>query len=130
MKNSQTEFKWPYPIKWGEEQRVDTDILVLGGGIAGCWAAIAAAKNKGVSVTLVEKARTVRSGAGGSGCDHWEHAVTNPSCPLTPEEITHAQIDSNDGYNNGISHYIEAREGYDRLPVSYTHLTLPTILLV
>lgn len=53
MKNSQTEFKWPYPIKWGEEQRVDTDILVLGGGIAGCWAAIAAAKNKGVSVTLV-----------------------------------------------------------------------------
>ncbi len=115
MKKSQTEFTWPYPIKWGEEQRVDTDILILGGGIAGCWAAIAAAKNKGVSVTLVEKARTIRSGAGGSGCDHWEHAVTNPSCPLTPEEITHAQIDSNDGYNNGISHYIEAREGYDRL---------------
>ena len=68
MKNSQTEFKWPYPIKWGEEQRVDTDILILGGGIAGCWAAIAAANNTGVSVTLVEKARTERSGAGGSGC--------------------------------------------------------------
>jgi hypothetical protein len=24
-------------------------------------------------------------------------------------------LDDNDGYNNGISHYIECREGYDRL---------------
>ena len=61
MTASQAQFDWPYPIKWGEEQRVDTDVLVLGGGIAGCWAAIAVARNKGTAVTLVEKARTIRS---------------------------------------------------------------------
>ena len=43
MKKSQTEFTWPYPIKWGEEQRVDTDILILGGGIAGFMLAIGTA---------------------------------------------------------------------------------------
>ncbi|MCX6012746.1 MAG: hypothetical protein NTV30_04930 [Chloroflexi bacterium] len=35
---------WRYPILYGEEKEIHTDVLVLGGGIAGCWAAIAAAK--------------------------------------------------------------------------------------
>lgn len=106
--------KWPYPIKWDLEQEINTDILVLGGGIAGCWAAISAAK-KGAKVALVEKGATIRSGAGGSGCDHWESAATNPCSSVTPEELTLAMIKDHDGYNNGISHYIECREGYDRL---------------
>jgi succinate dehydrogenase/fumarate reductase flavoprotein subunit len=55
------------------------------------------------------------SGAGGSGCDHWESAATNPCSGVTPEQLTRAVLDDNDGYNNGISHYIECREGYDRL---------------
>ena len=55
------------------------------------------------------------SGAGGSGCDHWESAATNPCSKISPEELTQAMLDDNDGYNNGISHYIECREGYDRL---------------
>jgi len=90
------------------------DVLVLGGGIAGCWAAISAAK-KGVKVALIEKGATVRSGAGGSGCDHWESAATNPCSKVTPEELASAMIEDHGGYNNGISHYIECREGYDRL---------------
>ena len=106
--------EWPYPIKWDKEKQVRTDVLVLGGGIAGCWAAIAAAK-KGVKVTLVEKGATIRSGAGGSGCDHWESAATNPCSRVTPEELTRAMIKAHGDYNNGISHYIECREGYDRL---------------
>ena len=106
--------EWPYPFKFCEQSKVDSDVLVLGGGIAGCWAAIAAAK-KGVKVTLVEKGATIRSGAGGSGCDHWENATTNPCSRVTPEELTLAMIEDHDGYNNGISHYIECREGYDRL---------------
>ena len=28
---------WPYPIRYEKEQEIETDILVLGGGIAGCW---------------------------------------------------------------------------------------------
>ena len=46
--------EWPYPLKWDQEQEKKTDVLILGGGVAGCWAAIAAAK-QGVKVALVEK---------------------------------------------------------------------------
>jgi len=106
--------EWPYPVKWNLEKEASTDILILGGGIAGCWAAIAAAK-KGAKVILVEKGSTIRSGAGGSGCDHWESAATNPCSRVTPEELAVAMIKDHYGYNNGISHYIECREGYDRL---------------
>lgn len=107
-------FEWPYPVEWDTEETMDADVLVLGGGISGCMAAISAAR-KGQKVILVEKGAVRRSGAGGSGCDHWESATTNPCSKITPEELTRAMIDDNDGYNNGISHYIECREGYDRL---------------
>ena len=107
-------FEWPYPLEWEKEEIVEADVLVLGGGIAGCMAAIAAAR-AGQQVVLVEKGATKRSGAGGSGCDHWESAATNPRSGITPEELTRAMLDDNDGFNNGISHYIECLEGYDRL---------------
>ena len=107
--------EWPYPIKWDDKREVDDiDVLVLGGGVAGCWAAIGAAKS-GARVALVEKATTLRSGASGSGCDHWESAATNPCSQVTPEELTQAMVNDNGGYNNGISHYVECREGYDRV---------------
>lgn len=107
-------FDWPYALEWNEEDTIEADVLVLGGGIAGCMAAIAAAR-EGQKVVLVEKGATKRSGAGGSGCDHWESAATNPCSGVTPEELVKGMLDDNDGYNNGISHYIECREGYDRL---------------
>lgn len=40
---------------------LNTDVLVIGGGVAGCFAAIEAAK-AGLSVTIVEKANVGRSG--------------------------------------------------------------------
>ena len=107
-------YEWPYPLEWDKEEIITADMLVLGGGIAGCMAAISAAR-KGQSVVLVEKGATKMSGAGGSGCDHWESAATNPCSKVTPEVLTNAMLDDNDGFNNGISHYIECREGYDRL---------------
>ena len=36
--------EWPYPIRYGVEKEVSADVLILGGGIAGCHAAINAAK--------------------------------------------------------------------------------------
>ena len=110
----QNGYKWPYPAKAGEVARMEADVLVLGGGIAGCMAAIAAAR-RGQRVVLVEKGATKRSGAGGSGCDHWESAAANPCSRVTPEELLQAMLDDNDGYNNAISHYIECREGWDHL---------------
>ena len=49
---------------------VSTDVLIIGGGIAGLQAAIAASSN-GVKVTVVEKADTRHSGSGGNGNDHF-----------------------------------------------------------
>jgi succinate dehydrogenase/fumarate reductase flavoprotein subunit len=47
-----------------------TDVLVIGGGIAGLMAAIAAA-GQGARVLLAEKAHTRRSGCGATGNDHF-----------------------------------------------------------
>ena len=66
-------------------------------------------------VVLVEKGATKRSGAAGTGFDHWESACTNPCSQVTPEEIANAYVDEQDHYSNGIAHYIECREGYDRM---------------
>ena len=104
---------WPYPIRYGKETEVETDVLVLGGGIAGCWAAINAAR-KGVRVTIVEKAATIRSGAGGTGCDHWIY-TPNPLSEVTAEEVVDAEWLDSGGYMNAISRYIAARESYDTL---------------
>ena len=55
--------------------------LCVIGGLAGCYAAIAAARH-GKSVVLVEKGATERS-----GFDHWESACTNPCSSVTAKEI-------------------------------------------
>jgi succinate dehydrogenase/fumarate reductase flavoprotein subunit len=105
---------WPYPIKFGKETEVDVDVVVLGGGIAGCWAAISAAR-KGLKVALVEKGSTIHSGSGGSGIDHWQDAATNPASNVAPDELAQDIIDSREGYICGISRFIKCHEGYDRL---------------
>ncbi len=105
--------EWPYPIRYEQEQTVETDVLVIGGGIAGCRAAISAARKKGVRVAMVEKAATVRSGAGGPGGDHWEEAMTFPLAKMTPEQRCQEIIDEYGGYCCGIGRYIQCRESYD-----------------
>ena len=47
-------YTWPYANEAGQEEVIESDVLVLGGGLAGCFAAIAAASS-GLSVALVEK---------------------------------------------------------------------------
>lgn len=107
-------YDWPYANELGNTEELTCDVLVLGGGLAGCYAAIAAAR-KGASVIIVEKGAIVRSGAAGSGFDHWESACTNPCSKVSAKEIAEAYIKEQDYYSNGIAHYIECREGYDRL---------------
>ena len=105
--------EWPYPIRYGEETQVEADVVVLGGGIAGCWAAISAAR-RGVQVVIAEKGATVKSGSGGSGCDHWIN-TPHPGSPVTPEEVVEWELEMTGGYTNALSRYIAARESFDTL---------------
>ena len=105
--------EWPYPIQYGQTEELTTDVLVLGGGIAGCWAAISAARN-GAKVTIVEKGATVRSGSGGSGCDHWIN-TPHPGTRITAEDVVDWELQMTGGYTNGLSRYIAARESFETL---------------
>jgi succinate dehydrogenase/fumarate reductase flavoprotein subunit len=109
---------WPYPVHYGKENEVDADVLVLGGGIAGCHAAISAAK-RGARVAIVDKGPVIRSGSGGAGVDHWHLAVKNPCCKLTMEDMLEF-FNGHPGnftgeYGNGITFYILCQESYDAL---------------
>lgn len=53
-----------------KERIIQSDVLVVGGGIGGMQAAITAADN-GASVVIAEKADTRRSGSGATGNDHF-----------------------------------------------------------
>ncbi|HEJ83538.1 MAG TPA: FAD-dependent oxidoreductase, partial [Desulfobacteraceae bacterium] len=106
--------EWPYPIRYGEVKEVDADVLVIGGGVAGCRAAISAAR-AGARVAVAERGHAKRSGAGGAGVDHWHGACTNPCSKVTPEMYTRAVFDSARGYTNAVVRYISTREGWDTL---------------
>ncbi|NTV90086.1 MAG: FAD-binding protein, partial [Clostridiales bacterium] len=77
--------KWPFPIKYEKINHVYVDVLVIGGGLAGGCAGIAAAR-KGAKVAVVDKAPIKRSGCGGAGMDHYNTVLDNPKTPMTPEE--------------------------------------------
>ena len=51
-------------------ERIETDVLIVGGGIAGLMSAIRA-RELGADVIVAEKANTLRSGDGGMGNDHF-----------------------------------------------------------
>ena len=106
--------EWQYPVKYGVAKEVITDVLVLGGGLAGLSAAMGAAK-KGMKVALVEKGCISHAGCGGAGIDHWHEATTNPASKVSPEEYTQATIEALGRYNCGIGQYIACRESYDTL---------------
>jgi succinate dehydrogenase/fumarate reductase flavoprotein subunit len=106
--------EWPYTVNYGKENEIDCDVLIIGGGVAGCRAAISAARH-GAKVTVVDRGHAKRSGAGGAGVDHWHGAVTNPCSKVTPMDYTLACFDSAHGYTNGIARYIINKEGWDTL---------------
>lgn len=106
--------EWPYPVNYGKTNEVVTDVLVIGGGVAGCRAAISAAR-KGVRVAILERGHAKRSGAGGAGVDHWHGAVTNPCSKVTPEMYTDACYESMRGWTGAHVRYIITSEGWDTL---------------
>jgi succinate dehydrogenase/fumarate reductase flavoprotein subunit len=114
LKTEGTPPEWPYPIQFGEEKEIETDVLVLGGGIAGCWAAISAAR-QGAKVVLLEKGDVKRSGAGGPGCDHWCNVPANPLSRVDPDDWAIQEMEALGNFSNGIGIQIQCREDYDTL---------------
>lgn len=54
------------------QERIKTDVLIIGGGLAGCFAAMKAVEH-GCRVTVVEKTHVANSGANASGIDHFNY---------------------------------------------------------
>jgi succinate dehydrogenase/fumarate reductase flavoprotein subunit len=96
---------------------IETDVLIIGGGLAGCMAGIKAAESD-VTVTIVEKADTRASGCAGTGIDHlWAYI------PTVHEKMGYALEDLVESHIKGIArgfidpellHFI-ARESYNRV---------------
>ncbi|MFC2014951.1 FAD-dependent oxidoreductase [Chloroflexota bacterium] len=105
--------EWPYPVNYGKENEITADVLVIGGGIAGCHAAINAAK-RGARVVIVEKGATIRSGSGGAGVDHWGAALTNPCSNISPDQHIE-KLGTVPDYSVGIINYITLKESWDAL---------------
>src|SRR5512135_1963587 len=72
-----------------ETVQVETDLLILGGGMAACGAAVEAAhwaKKKGLKVVLVDKAALDRSGAVAMGLSAINQYVGIAEGANTPEQ--------------------------------------------
>ncbi len=76
---------WPYPVHYGKVNHVDVDVLVIGGGLSGGCAGLAAVR-RGCKVAVADKAPIKRSGCGGAGMDHWNNVLDYEGSPMTPEE--------------------------------------------
>ena len=96
---------------------IETDVLIIGGGLAGCMAAIRAAEED-VSVTIAEKADTRASGCAGTGLDHiWGYI------PPVHEKMGYTIEDIMESHTKGIANgfidqellYLIVRESYSRV---------------
>ena len=97
---------------------IETDVLILGGGLAGCMAAIKAGETEGITVTLVDKSNTVASGCAASGIDHvWAYI------PPIHNQMGYTVDDMAEDHRQGIAYgffrkdlfYLAAETMYDRV---------------
>lgn len=110
---------WPYNVDYDKVNQHTADVLIIGGGTAGCHAAIAA-RRRGAKAIVIDKANIITSGCGGAGVDHWHNACTNPVSRVSPEEMVDAFQDCRKGiatseYGSRASHYITTRESWPAL---------------
>jgi len=110
-----TPARWPYPIRYGKENWIETDVLVVGAGVAGSMAGIMAAR-RGVRVAVVDKAPIDISGCAGAGVDHYLGCISNPDSLISPEE--YMELPPQPGFDShGLDHttYIQIKGTWDNL---------------
>ena len=64
-----------------ETKRLNTDVLIIGGGTAGCYAALTLRKHSDVSVLIAEKADIRRSGCLAAGVNAINAYITEGKTP-------------------------------------------------
>jgi succinate dehydrogenase/fumarate reductase flavoprotein subunit len=94
---------------------INTDVLVVGGGIAGCMAGIRA-RQCGVDVVLAEKANTKRSGSAGTGVDHfWTYAPeVHEPLGFTVEDLVIDHTRAAGGFNDQELTEYQAKNSFAR----------------
>jgi len=75
-----------------KKSHIRTDVLIIGGGIAGCFAAIRASEIC-EDVTVFEKSTIRRGGSVGPGMDHIQPGIGSPipGAPTLRQELERAQ---------------------------------------
>ncbi len=109
--------QWPYPVAYEKESREECDVLIIGGGLAGAFAAINAA-NKGARVIVTDKGAIVRSGCAGVGIDHWSMVHTAPCSKYSPDDMMANGMmgrSKADPYMMEFAMYITMQESYESL---------------
>lgn len=64
-----------------KEEHLKTDVLIIGGGTAGCYAAIRLGEQKDISVLIAEKANIIRSGCLAAGVNALNAYITDGHKP-------------------------------------------------
>lgn len=106
-----------------EKKSIRTDVLVVGGGLAGCMAAFAAIDE--CDVTLVDKANVRRSGCTASGIDNIKGVIPPDADPEeTPENFAKEFSEFTQGIANLRLLEIIAEEIYDRM-IFFEKLGIP-----
>ena len=103
-------YEWPYPVRYEDTLYDSADVLVLGGGLAGCCAALAA-RRAGKDVILADKGGIIHSGSAGAGVDHWMSCPRNPASRITVDDYMSIKGD----YDNIITSYLNAMESWEVL---------------
>jgi len=100
-----------------KENRLETDVLILGGGLAGCFAALKASEH-GLKVTLMEKNFLAHSGSNASGIDHFPYCFipdVHGKSGFKIEDFVKAQTFIGNGIVDQELCEIMWRDSYDRL---------------
>jgi len=103
------------PIQKHETKVIQTDVLIIGGGSAGCMAAIAAHDAAPeLDITILEKAHTRRSGTLATGMDAL-NVVAVPGLSTPEDYVKGVDLDHAHGVIDEDLHYILAKKSFAML---------------
>ena len=103
------------PTEKPETEIIETDVLIIGGGSAGCMAAIAAHDAApDLDITILEKANLRRSGTLATGMDAL-NVVVVPGLSTPEDYVKGVDLDHTHGVIDEDLHYVLAKKSFAML---------------